>query len=123
MPSPGVPHFAEKVATSLVGEFNRTQRESGKMECSNGSTWNWLKQGQPKHAIYPHKFDDYDFCAAKNETLSRQRTTLNRIRQSGSASMEEQQAIESTISDLQEDLKEHKLEAARSSENYHELTK
>ena len=44
-------------------------------------------------------------------------------RQSGSASMEEQQAIESTLTDLQKELKEHKLEAARSLENYHEMTK
>ena len=40
MPSHGVLHYDEKMATSFVGEFNRTQRESGVMECSNGSAWN-----------------------------------------------------------------------------------
>ena len=123
MPSDGVLHYNEKMATSVVGEFNRTQRESGKMECSNGSAWNWLKQDRPKHALYPHKSDYCDFCAEKHESINRQQTTLNRIRQSGNASEEEQQVIESAIADLQEDLKQHKLEASRSLDNYHEMTK
>ena len=122
MPSHGVLHYDEKMATSFVGEFNRTQRESGKMECSNGSAWNWLKQDRPKHALYPHESDYCDFCAEKNEEIKRQQTTLNRIRQSGNASEEEQQVIESDIAEVQDNLQKHKVEATRSLENYHKMS-
>ena len=99
-----------------------SQRESGVMECSNGSAWNWLKQDRPKHALYPHKSDYCDFCAEKNEEIRRQQTTLNRIRQSGNASEEEQQIIESDIAEVQDNLQKHKVEPTRSLENYHEMS-
>ena len=37
-----------------VGEFNWSQRELGKHECSNGSLHNWLKCHHPKVTICPH---------------------------------------------------------------------
>lgn len=54
-PKPGIPHYAERLSRSVVGEFNRSQREAGKGVCSNGSSHNWLKMHRPKVAISPTK--------------------------------------------------------------------
>ena len=56
-PKQTVAHYEECVARSLVGEFNRVQREFGKGECSNGSSHNWLKTFRPKVSICPHQED------------------------------------------------------------------
>ena len=37
-PKPSAAHYEDRVARSVVGEFNRVQREQGKSECSNGSS-------------------------------------------------------------------------------------
>ena len=60
MPKAGVSHYEERKRRSVVGEFNRSQRESGKGECSNGSSHNWLKADRPKVAISPHQEDYCD---------------------------------------------------------------
>ena len=122
MPSQGVTNYDEKMASSLVGEFNRLQRENERSVCSDGSAWNWLKQDRPKHVLYPHKSDYCDFCARKHEEIRRQQTTLNRIRQSGSAEVETQKRIEENIAELQELLKKHKQEAAKSLAQYQDMT-
>ena len=59
-PKPSVPHYTERLARSVVGEFNRVQRERGRGECSNGSSHNWLKSERPKVAICPHQEDYCD---------------------------------------------------------------
>ena len=119
MPSSGAKNYDEKMTSSLVGEFNRTQRERGRGGCSDGPAWNWLKQDKPKYSLYPHKSDYCDFCAQTNEEINRQRTTLNRIRQTGSSSEEDQKAIEEEIKSI-EDI--HKTEATLSLQHYHEAT-
>ena len=73
MPAKDCPQYQERVTQSVVGEFNRAQRESGHGECSNGSCHNWLKQHRPKHSISPHKEDYCDTCTKKT-----QRSRLNR---------------------------------------------
>ena len=113
MPSRGAKNYDEKMKSSLVGEFNHTQKERGRGGCSDGSTWNWLKQDKPKYSLYPHKSDYCDFCAQRNEEINQQRTTLNRIRQTGSSSEEYQKAIEE-IKILEDILKKHKTEATLS---------
>ena len=84
---------------SVVGEFNRVQREMNKGECSNGSAFNWLHEHRPKLAICPHKQDFCDTCSKFNADIHSKRTTLNRLRQSGAVSVEQQQALESNIKD------------------------
>lgn len=42
-PTANCPQFQERLSRSVVGEFNRAQRETGRRECSNGSCHNWLK--------------------------------------------------------------------------------
>lgn len=66
MPKKGVSHYQEQVSRSVMGEFNRTQRESGLGECSNGSSHNWLKTDRPKLAICPHREDYCDTCSKYN---------------------------------------------------------
>ena len=55
MPPPNSPQYQERLSRSVIGEFNHTQRETGRGQCSNGSCHNWLKQHRPKHSISPHK--------------------------------------------------------------------
>ena len=50
-PKPSVSHYEERLARSVVGEFNRVQRERDRGECSNGSSHNWQKADRPKVAI------------------------------------------------------------------------
>ena len=66
MPKDDTPNFAERVARSLVGEFNQAQEEAGRGKCSNGSSH---KKHRPKHAICPHKQDYCDTCAGRNEEI------------------------------------------------------
>lgn len=57
-----VAHYEERLGRLVVGEFNRYQRESGKGECSNGSSHNWIQSYRPKVAICPHQEDYCDNC-------------------------------------------------------------
>ncbi len=63
MPKKGVPHYKDRLRRSVVGEFNRTQRESGLPEMSNGSSHNWLRTHRPKLSICPHQEDYCDTCS------------------------------------------------------------
>lgn len=55
--------YNEKVKSSLVCEFNRTQREAGLDTISSQTAINWLKAERPKTAIYPHQTDYCDYCS------------------------------------------------------------
>ena len=96
-PSLVLPRFEQRLRESLLGEFNRCQEEVGKPKISNYSASTWLKKERPKHSIYPHKLDYCDTCAKLSEKIRASQTTLNRIRQVGSADREDQVAIETTI--------------------------
>ena len=74
----------------------------------------------PKHAISTHKLDYCDTCA---KVKVQPQTTLNRIRQSGSASIAEQNDLETRISSLTTDLEIHKDEAHQSHQYYLDTTK
>ncbi len=96
-PKPNVAHYEERLGRSVVGEFNRYQRERGKGECSNGSSHNWLKCCRPKVAICPHQEDYCDNCSKFKASIHSKQTTLNRVIQSAQASSQE-------IHKLKEDL-------------------
>ena len=117
-PKKGVANYQERLLQSLVGVFNQTQNERQRDTISNYSASTWLKKERPKHSIYPHKLDYCDYCAKKKEMLRRNQTTLNRIRQTRSASEEEQRKIEGEIFSLTSELKFH-LENARKSHDYY----
>ena len=78
MPKKSVHHYQERVKRSVVGEFNRTQRESG---CSNGSSHNWLKQDRPKLAICPHREDYCDTCSKQKISINAKQTTIETSKQ------------------------------------------
>ena len=80
-----VHNYGSRLATSLVGEFNRIQVEDGSSTISDYSALTWLKKECPKHAIYPHKADYCDYCAKIKATIQEKQTSVNRKLQSGSA--------------------------------------
>ena len=108
-PKPTVSHYEERVGRSVVGEFNRVQREQGKQECSNGSSHNWLKADRPKLAICPHQEDYCDTCAKSKETIPRKQTTLNRLRQAAASAPEDLARLEDEIRSCQANLAKQKL--------------
>ena len=122
-PKKDVHSYDECLQRSVVGEFNKAQRGMGKGTCSNGSACNWLQKHCPKVAICPHKQDYCDTCANHNTDIHTQQTTLNRIRQSGSASVEDQLNIEAEIKHLEDSLEKHRTKAKLSHEHYIEQTK
>ena len=106
-PTPNSPHFQEHLSRSVIGEFNRAQRECGTGECSNGSCHNWLKRYRPKHAICPHKEDYCDTCAQKNAEVRAKQTTLNRLQQAASSLPEKLKQLEDEIMAIRQSLKNH----------------
>jgi len=55
--------YSEKVKSSLVCEFNHTQREAGLDTSLNQTALNWLEAERPKTAIYLHQTDYCDYCS------------------------------------------------------------
>jgi len=78
MPKTTITNYEERLSRSIVGEFNRVQRELGKQECSNGSSHNWLKQYRPKLAICPHKENYCDTCSKNKANVHAVQTTINK---------------------------------------------
>ena len=114
MPKITVAHYNERMSRSVVGEFNRVQREQGKQECSNGSSHNWLKQYRPKLTTCPHQEDYCDTCSKNKAKIHAIQTTMNRLQQSGNALMEEIKSLEEEIKKLNQDHETHRDEAQKS---------
>ena len=108
IPNIGVANYDQRVQQSIVNEFNRVQTMGQRGTTSNYSAKVWLKQERLKCAIYPHKLDYYDFCIKKNLIQAKQ-TTLNRIRQTGSANESQQ----TQIAALKDELKTHRKRAQK----------
>ena len=102
-PKPNVTNFEERVKRSVVGEFNRTQRELGK--CSNASSHNWLKQ-RPKVSICSHQADYCD-TSKRNVEIHSKQTIVNCLLQSSNATPEEVMTIEDEIKSLKPSLENH----------------
>ena len=120
-PRPTVAHYEERLGRSVVGEFNRYQRESGKGECSNGSSHNWLKSDRPKVAICPHQEDYCDTCSKFKISIHSKQTTLNRVIQSTQACSQEIEKLEKDLKTLKDDHETHRLQAQRSHTYYTEV--
>jgi hypothetical protein len=121
-PKAGVTNYEQRFQQSIVGVFNQVQGERQRDTISNYSASTWLKAERPKYSIYPHKLDYCDFCAKKKELIQAKQTTLNRIRQTGSAGERQQLDLEAKISMLNDDLKTHREHARKSHEYYIETT-
>ena len=118
MPKKGTSHYQERVKRSVVGEFNRTQRESGHGECSNGSSHNWLKSERPKVAICPHREDYCDTCSKHKISINAKQTTINRLKQASNSEPEEIKKLEAELVDLKEDHEQHRQRAQKAHECY-----
>lgn len=118
MPKPTVSHYDERLCRSVVGEFNRTQREKGRQEISNGSSHNWLKAHRPKVAICPHQEDYCDVCSKSKSLVHSKQTTINRLLQSANASAEDIKKLEEELKSLKEDNENHRDDARMSHEHY-----
>jgi len=109
VPSPkrGVPRYEERLLQSLVGIFNKERRERRRdilflttlLLCLN-----LVEERTAKVLHISSKIDYCDFCARTKDSLRRNQTTLNRIRQAGS-SCEAEQKIEKEIGTLNDKLK------------------
>ena len=84
-PRQGEKNFDDKAHTSLVAEFNRVQRESGKSTCGPTAASEWLQKHRPKVALHPSMTDYCDTCKSLKEELCRTQAISNRLHQSGSA--------------------------------------
>ena len=115
-------NYERKLASSLVGEFNRVQTESGKSTISNYSACVWLRDERPKVAIYPHKVDYCDFCAKVKKELQAIQQSINRLQQSGSATLQELKELEDD-KQAKTSLLEEPLDTARESLKYYKEMK
>ena len=122
-PKPTVSHYEERLSRSVVGEFNRVQRERGKQEISNGSSHNWLKAHRPKVAICPHQEDYCDTCSKSKVARHAKQTTINRLLQSANASPEEVKKLEDEVKCLKQQNENHRDDAKKSHEHYTEVTR
>ena len=121
-PVPGSPHYDERASRSLVGEFNRAQRDSGHSECSNGSSHNWLKRFRPKHAICPHQLDYCDTCSRMKQEINAKQTTINRLRQTAASETEELIKLDDELKSLRQSLEDHRDEARAGHHHFVEVT-
>ncbi len=122
-PKPTVAHYEERLARSVVGEFNRVQQETGGGVCSNGSSHNWLKAHRPKVGICPHQEDYCDTCSRKKTEIHAKQTTINRLLQSSNADPDEVKKLEEEMKDTKQVLENHRKEAQESHKYYIEVTK
>lgn len=90
-PKPNEKSYELKARSSVIAEFNRAQEESGRGTCGKTTVREWLKQHRPKHALHPSTTDYFDTCKISKEKLSRNQAVQKRLRQSGSASVDELQ--------------------------------
>ena len=120
-PKKNVHNYDGRLATSLVGEFNRIQVEDGCPTISDFSATSWLKKECPKHAIYPHKADYCDTCAKVKAAIQEKQTSINRKLQSGSADATEIAQLEKDKQTLVEKLQKHKDVARESLQYYKEI--
>ena len=118
MPKQGTSHYQERVKRFVVGEFNRTQRESGRGECSNGSSHNWLKSDRPKVAICPHREDYCDTCSKQKISINAKQTTINCLKQASNSEPDEIKKLEAELADLKEEQEQHRQRAQKAHEYY-----
>ena len=99
-----------------MGEFNCTQHESGRGECSNGSSHNWLKSDRPKVAICPHHEDYCDTCSKHKISINAKQMTINRLKQASNSEREEIKKLDAKLVDVKEKQERHRQRAQKAHE-------
>lgn len=92
--------------------------ERGRQTCGPSAATEWLKEHRPKIALHPSMTDYCDTCKYLKEQLSRNQAIMNRAQQSGSATEDEIQTLETTKENLETELSTHKDVANKSREYY-----
>ena len=110
-PRQGEKNFDDKAHTSLVAEFNRTQREMGKGTCGPTAASEWFKKHRPKVALHPSMTD---YCDTYKEELCRTHIR-GCLHQSGSAAKAELRSHRDHKVKLEEEIKVHKQDATTKS--------
>ena len=121
IPKDGVRCYQQRLTQSLVGEFNRAQRENGGTTISNYSGSEWLRKERPKHGIYPHKKDYCNTCAKIKHNIESKRMSLTRLMQSGSSLEESQAQLQSDMTELERELQVHREVAMKSHGYYNDM--
>ena len=121
-PKAGTVNYEERARRSVVGEFNQSQREASKGECSNASSHNWLKKYRPERAVCPNQEDYCDTCAEMKTKISSQQTTINRKKQCTDTLSDDLKNLESQLGDLKHSLEMHREEAKGAHEYYQKVT-
>ena len=109
-----------KRSSSLVCEFNRTQREASLDTISSQTAINWLKAERPKTAIYPHQTDYCDYCSKIKAEIQACQQRISRHLQSGTTS-ESIEELKKKKEDLEKDVAEHRKIARESLQYYREM--
>ena len=117
-PDKGDPQFEDKMARSLVGVFNESQRINGRGTCGNSAVHEWLQKERPDTAISPLKSDYCDTCKEHYTEIKRQQQIANRLRESGNARQEEVAAHDTLAQSYRLLLAEHKEIAQCSIDQY-----
>ena len=107
--------------SSLVCEFNHTQKEVGLDTISNQTALNWLKAERPKTVIYPHQTDYCDYYSKVKLEIQACRQRIIRHLQSGAVSSEDIEELKKNKEDLENDLDVHRRVARDSLQYYRNL--
>ena len=121
MPKPSVSNYEDRKRRSVVGEFNCVQCESGKSECSNASSHNWLRADRPKVGICPHQADYCDTCCKHKNEIHAKQTTINRMRQLSNADPNDIKKVEAELTLLKDTNASHRADAQRAHQYYVEV--
>lgn len=113
--------YNEKAMSSLVYEFNRTQREASLDTISSQTALNWLKAERPKTAIYPHQSDYCDYCSKIKVEIQGCTQSISRHLQSDSSSTEDIEKLKKKKEDLQNDVEEHRKIAREVLQYYRQM--
>jgi len=100
-------HYSEKVESSLVCEFNHTQREAGLDTIWNQTALNWLEAERAKTAIYSHQTDYCDYCSKAKVNIEACQQRISRHLQSGGPSAEDIEEVKKNKQELEMDMADH----------------
>lgn len=117
-PSKQDKNYDSKIRRSVVGAFNLMQQSTGLPTVNNESARTWLKADRPSIAICPPKSDYCDTCKHYTEEISRAKTTLARLQESGSATEAALKLQSDLVTSYQLLLQEHRDMAQGCIEEY-----
>ena len=122
-PKPGEVNFTEKCQSSVCSEFNRAQTDSSKGTISGNTCRMWLKKFYGTSvSLCPHMTDYCDTCKHLKEEIQRHTAVIQRIRDSGNIVQSQMKQLEKDQAKLNQELKDHKEDAAQARQFFHKMT-